>query len=551
MKKRMLYICSLGLITAAMLNVDMRNDGALLVQAEGNTVENLFAGDSPENGEFSDSSELFGHGETEIQGVDGSENLFGSGDGNVNTEADGISPEGGFEIDVYLDEEVLSVPLEKMNLLREEEAISPEPYGNRYIFLLDSKGLEHWSLQFSQTVDAGDVLLYHYDAENRMARERIGADEISMTSDGTFLINPDGNAEYVIVLEHADQYPGIETRIRKTESEQIAEEQMPEAAVVKEETQENNELVAELAKPEAENEAESEPEPEPEEAGEVEGEPEPEEGGEAEGEPETELEEADEVDGEPEPEETGEVESEPEPEEAGEEESESEPEEVGEVENEPELEESGEAENELVTEGLNEVEGEPVTETGTDTEMSVSLESVELVLDDGLEMIPAALVPYLEDGEGAKALLRYSDGSEQILSGESDFYGNSIGLTYEDTVEDDGSVSRTYTLEVVPVQSEDCPVKTESETVVFHQQAGETIDDIKAQEKTKVRFSGKKSWLLVQSVPQVTGNYSLQSFGRDFKELYYLADGEKEAAKAEDVFELQQGVMYTFLLILE
>lgn len=545
MKKRMLYICSLGLITAAMLNVDIRNNRALPVQAEGNAVAGLFTGDSSENGEFSDSSELFESGETGIQGADGTEALFGSSD------ADGVDPESGFEIDVYLDGEVLSVPLEKMNLLREEENVSPEPYGNRYMFLLDSKGPEHWSLQFSQTVDAGDVLLYHYDAENRMARDRIGADEISMTADGTFLMNSDGNAEYVIVLDHADQYPGIETGIRKTESEQIAEEQMPEVAIVEEGTQANNEPVAEFAKPEAENEVESEPEPEPEEAGEVEGEPEPE------------LEEAAEVDGEPEPEETGEVESEPEPEEAGEAEDESEPEEVGEAESEPEPEEVGEAESEPepeevgetekepVTEGLNEVEGEPVTETGTDTEMSVSLESVELVLDDGLEMIPAALVPYLGDGEGAKALLRYSDGSEQILSGESDFYGNSVGLTYEDTVEDDGSVSRTYTLEVVPVQPEDCPMMKESETVVFQQQVGETIADIKAEEKTKVRFSGKKNWLLVQSVPQVTGNYSLKSFGRDFKELYYLAEGEKEAVKAEDVFELQQGVMYTFLLILE
>lgn len=441
MKKRMIYICSLGLITAAISNADMRNDGALPVHAEENTVEDAYAGDSPENIEFSDSSEVSGPGEAGIQSAEGSEILFGSAggninadedvnaDGNVNADADvnininGASPEGSFEIDVYLDEEVLAVPSEKINQIHEDESVFPEPYGNRYIFLFNPEGGENWSLYFSQTVDAGDFRLYFYDAGNRMAKERIGAEEISMASDGTFPIDLDGNAEYVIILDHADQYPGIETSIFKMES----------------------------VTPVPENEPENEPE----------------------------------------------------------------------------------------------------TEPGADTELSVALESAELVLDEGLEMLPAAMLPYLGDGEGAKALLRYSDGSEQILSGGSDSYGNSIGMTYEDSFEDDGSVSRTYTLEVMPAQSQEGPVTEKSETVVFRQQAGETIDDINAQEKTKVGFSGKKNWLLVQSVPQVTGKYSLKSFGRDLKELYYLADGEKEAVKAEDVFELKQGVTYTFLLILE
>lgn len=497
MKKRMLYICSLGLITAAMLNVDIRNNGALPVQAEGNAAAGLFTGDSSENGEFSDSSELFESGETGIQGADGMEALFGSSDADT----DAAAAESGFEINVYLDEEVISVPLEKMNLLREEEAISPEPYGNRYMFLLDSKGLEHWSLQFSQTVDAGEVLLYHYDAENRMARDRIGADEISMTADGTFLMNLDGNAEYVIVLDHADQYPGIETGIRKTESEQIAEEQMPEAAVVKEETQENNEPVAELAKPEAENEAESEPEPEPEEAGEVEGEPEPEE--------------------------------------------------AGETESEPKPEEAGEAEIESDSEEVDEAEDESEAETGADTEVEIRLESVEILPDEGLEMVPVPMLPYLEDVNAVKVCFHYSDGTKQIVTGETDSYGNSCHLTYEDIVGEDGSVSRTYQLQAVPALASDGTVMEQSETIVFGKAEEEGITDLPTEEKTKVRFHEKKNWLLVQSVPQVTGNYSLQSFGRGFKELYYLADGEKEAAKAEDVFELQQGVMYTFLLILE
>ena len=191
-------------------------------------------------------------------------------------------------------------------------------------------------------------------------------------------------------------------------------------------------------------------------------------------------------------------------------------------------------------------ERNPADESEENT--SVRLESAEIVLQNGLELVPAAMLPYLTLEETAKVCLHYSDESEQVLTGESDDYGNSISLTYEDATQEDGSVSRTYFLKAEPAGSKDGAVMETSQTVVFQTHAGENLDDIKAQEKTKVGFSGEKDWLLVQSVPQVTGKYSMESFGRELEELYYLADGQEEAVKADGPFELEEGVTYTFLL---
>lgn len=201
-------------------------------------------------------------------------------------------------------------------------------------------------------------------------------------------------------------------------------------------------------------------------------------------------------------------------------------------------------------------EPETVAETETEPEAkTVHLESASLLFDDGLEQVPVAFLPYLDGQAVVKIRLQYSDGSEQLLTQAADIrqdsLGNSFQLTYEDLQGEDGSVSRTYSLKVVSSQGETQAVSVEPETVVFQKEAPDGIENIPAQEKSSVRYYGKKNWILVQSVPKVTGKYAMESFGRGVKELYYCAQGETEAVKADTAFELKKGVTYTFLLKLE
>ena len=194
-------------------------------------------------------------------------------------------------------------------------------------------------------------------------------------------------------------------------------------------------------------------------------------------------------------------------------------------------------------------ETEQTVPSDTEDETSpVSLESVSLVLDEGLEEVPSFMLFCLEDQNVAKAMLHYSDGSAQLLEEGSDEYGNTVQITYEDSAAEDGSVSRTYTVKATDAAGAELE---ETETVVFGPDGGSDIDGIKAQEKTKVGCSGKLNWLLIRTVPEVTGRYSMQSFGRKVEELYYLADGTSDVQKADSSFELEKGVTYTFLLKLE
>ena len=53
---------------------------------------------------------------------------------------------------------------------------------------------------------------------------------------------------------------------------------------------------------------------------------------------------------------------------------------------------------------------------------------------------------------------------------------------------------------------------------------------------------------MVQSVPEVTGRYALNS-DKTVACMYYMAkDGDGEVIRAEDAFRLQAGVTYWFLI---
>ena len=73
--------------------------------------------------------------------------------------------------------------------------------------------------------------------------------------------------------------------------------------------------------------------------------------------------------------------------------------------------------------------------------------------------------------------------------------------------------------------------------------------EIKTEEMTSVILEGKKKWIVVQSTPAVSGRYAMNS-NKLIKNIYYISE-EGEVVCAEDVFQLQEGVTYQFLIELK
>ena len=448
--------------------------------------------------------------------------------------------EGSLELELGGKE--LSVPWESVNQIEEEEYLFLEPYEEFYVIFFTPEETSGYAFYFSENVKQDDVYLYEYSEKANQAREKTEKEKIMMAPDGSVLTFMNENTEYIIVLNHVDSYSELGLCISSVEEQTLEAEQQEETVVFETESITEQETVTESVMSE-ESDIEIEAETEAESAVETE--------------EETEAESAVETEEETEAESVVETEAES----AVETEAETEAESVVETEAETEAESVVETEGETEAEFAGEMEGETEydVDTGIMTEMEENgdagtqpvLETVDLLLDDGLEMVPTALLPCLEGQEVVRDCMHYSDGTEQILNGETDSYGNYFQLIYEDVPEEDGSVRRTYTLNVIPVQSKTGDVLEKSETVVFRQDVEDEIENITAEEKSSVCYYGKKSWILVQSVPKVTGSYSMKSFGRDVKELYFCAEGENNAVKAETVFELQKDVTYTFLLKLE
>ena len=498
MKKRMIYVCSLGLLTASVFHAGTQYDGTLLVRAQEN---DFLEGGSDQEWGLSDS------GDGAISSV-GSQGEFELGDGSADDTED-IA-----QVMVFLEDEMTAIPLEEIVRLQGEEVVFLKSYEDRYFFAFAPGENQTAALHFNQAADRNDLHFYVYDAVNQTALEALGEDQIGLASGGDIFVNLDGVEACLVVLDHADKYPELEANIYAgvQESEAVSEAEAEAPIVPENETDTEGEAVSE-----------------------------------GEAEPNTEVPAAPESDTEPQTEESTASEDETETDPVAETPSASE----NETEFEPDTEETEvpetsdtESEPETEAPAAPDTESEPKTEEPT----PITLQSAEILPMEGLEDVPIPLLPYLDAAETVKVVLHYSDGSQQIWSGDTDAYGNVFSLTYEDTAQEDGSVSRTYDLKVDAASSEDINVEETSQTVVFTKQVKENIDDIKAQEKTKVGFSSEKNWLLVQSVPQVTGRYSLESFGRELEELYYLADGEEEAVKADGAFELTEGVTYTFLL---
>ena len=183
-------------------------------------------------------------------------------------------------------------------------------------------------------------------------------------------------------------------------------------------------------------------------------------------------------------------------------------------------------------------ETEAATETESEPE-KLLLASVRLELDSDLETVPAAFSEYLKDVPVYSVTLVYSDGSEKLLEQEDERY--ELSVEYEDTSDADEMVRRTY--HAVLKEYSTGNVFEDTQYIDFG-----TRDpvEIKTEEMTTVILEGRKKWIMVQSVPSVTGRYAMNS-DKSIEEIYYAADGG-EVVCAEDILKLQQGISYQFLI---
>lgn len=183
-------------------------------------------------------------------------------------------------------------------------------------------------------------------------------------------------------------------------------------------------------------------------------------------------------------------------------------------------------------------ETEAATETESEPE-KLLLASVRLELDSDLETVPAAFSEYLKDVPVYSVTLVYSDGSEKLLDQEDERY--ELSVEYEDTSDADEMVRRTY--HAVLKEYSTGNVFEDTQYIDFG-----TRDpvEIKTEEMTTVILEGRKKWIMVQSVPSVTGRYAMNS-DKSIEEIYYVAD-DGEVVRAEDILKLQQGISYQFLI---
>lgn len=194
------------------------------------------------------------------------------------------------------------------------------------------------------------------------------------------------------------------------------------------------------------------------------------------------------------------------------------------------------AEGQDSTEDLN--TQEPATDSETVSE-APTLTSVALNIDPDAETIPVEFLDYVNDLDIYSVMLVYSDGTEKIVDQTDTCYD--FSASFEDASDTEGIVHRTYYI----------TVKDNSTGMVYN--ADGSIDfgkndpiEIKTAEMTSVILENQKKWVMVRSVPGITGRYAMNC-DKVIAAIYYAADGE-EAVCAENNFELQQGITYNFLI---
>ena len=200
----------------------------------------------------------------------------------------------------------------------------------------------------------------------------------------------------------------------------------------------------------------------------------------------------------------------------------------------PEDAEGQDSTEDISTEDLN--TQEPATDSETVSE-APTLTSVALNIDPDAETIPVEFLDYVNDLDIYSVMLVYSDGTEKIVDQTDTCYD--FSASFEDASDTEGIVHRTYHITV-------------KDTGMVYNADG-SIDfgkndpiEIKTAEMTSVILENQKKWVMVRSVPGITGRYAMNC-DKAIAAIYYAADGE-EAVCAENNFELQQGITYNFLI---
>ena len=186
---------------------------------------------------------------------------------------------------------------------------------------------------------------------------------------------------------------------------------------------------------------------------------------------------------------------------------------------------------------------EQTTESQSETEEERQmLTMVKLNIDQDLETVPVAFLPYLDElnVDGYSLTLGYSDNTEKMLDKADTRYTWSI--EHEDETKEEGIITRTYRVRVTELSTGNTYEATQS--VDF----GEEPVSIKTEEMTTVIVEGNK-WVMVQSTPSITGIYSMNS-SKLIDCMYYAADNEAVVC-ADDTFKLEEGVTYQFLIKLK
>ena len=495
----------------------------------------------------------------------------------------GIEIEGEAEImleeqtEVVLPQKSVFVPAsEFVPVLEREDTLFLNPHDGLYLLRFKNEEEMVYTILFNQGVKAEDLALYQFDSEkNQTVDSKPVQGVMDLSEDQKVLsLRAAASSDYVLVISHEEKYKelGYTAKVVTAQPQEteaaVSWEEVSGAVVGAVEESETEMVSVPVTEVETATETEAITESESESATESITEAETEIATEAITETETESEIATESITEAETEiatETEsitETESESETEAITETETESEP--VTEVETETEATTETESESEIATEAITETETESeteteaiteteseteteteaITETETETETEseqeeLLLASVRLELDPELETVPAVFSEYLKDVPVYSVTLVYSDGSEKLLDQEDERY--ELSVEYEDTSDTDEMVRRTY--HAVLKEYSTGNVFEDTQYIDFGKR--EPVE-IKTEEMTTVILEGRKKWIMVRSVPSVTGRYAMNS-DKSIEEIYYAADGG-EVVCAEDILKLQQGISYQFLI---
>ena len=181
------------------------------------------------------------------------------------------------------------------------------------------------------------------------------------------------------------------------------------------------------------------------------------------------------------------------------------------------------------------------TETPSEELQKKELTDMALNLDQDLEMVPTEFVEYIDAQDVYLAVLTYSDGTTEKLDQSNERF--TLTVSYQDDDAQEDMLCRTYhailTDKVTGKKFED------TQSITFGKK---DPVEIKTTEMTSVIVKGTK-WIMVQSVPTISGRYAMNS-DKPIEAMYYAAE-DGEVICAEDAFELQEDVTYNFLIKLK